>query len=129
MPPAVPFAKSGKVRHVPLSMPVIELLRKLQSDSVTPYVFANPNTRKPFVSIFFSWDTARKRAGLPELRIHDLRHSFASFLVNSGRSLYEVKELLGHADIKTTSRYAHLSRETLAQAVELIGPAMGVKSL
>jgi len=57
---------------------------------------------------------------MPELRIHDLRHSFASFLVNAGRSLYEVQELLGHADIRTTSRYAHLSRERLREAVEVV---------
>ncbi|WP_313074053.1 tyrosine-type recombinase/integrase [Melaminivora sp.] len=49
-----------------------------------------------------------------------LRHSFASFLVNAGRSLYEVQELLGHADIRTTSRYAHLSRERLREAVEAV---------
>ena len=52
--------------------------------------------------------------------MHDLRHSFASFLVNAGRSLYEVQELLGHADIRTTSRYAHLSRERLFAAVESV---------
>jgi site-specific recombinase XerD len=72
------------------------------------------------VSIFHGWNTARQRAGLPDLRIHDLRHSFASFLVNAGRSLYEVQELLGHADIRTTARYAHLSRERLFEAVEAI---------
>jgi site-specific recombinase XerD len=59
-------------------------------------------------------------AGLPDFRVHDLRHSFASFLVNAGRSLYEVQELLGHADIRTTSRYAHLSRERLISAVESV---------
>jgi site-specific recombinase XerD len=84
------------------------------------YVFTNPRTGKPFSSIFYSWDAARIRAGMPDLRIHDLRHSFASFLVNAGRSLYEVQELLGHADIKTTSRYAHLSRERLNAAVECV---------
>jgi site-specific recombinase XerD len=72
------------------------------------------------VSFFYSWDAARIRAGLPDLRVHDLRHSFASFLVNAGRSLYEVQELLGHADIRTTSRYAHLSRERLFEAVEMV---------
>jgi site-specific recombinase XerD len=54
--------------------------------------------------------------------MHDLRHSFASFLINAGRSLYEVQELLGHADLRTTSRYAHLSRERLFDAVEVIQP-------
>ena len=84
------------------------------------HIFANPATGKPFISIFYSWDACRKRAGLPEFRIHDLRHSFASFLVNAGRSLYEVQQLLGHADIRTTSRYAHLSRDTLREAVEVV---------
>ena len=72
------------------------------------------------MNIFYSWDMARKRAGLGYLRIHDLRHSFASFLVNAGRSLYEVQELLGHADSRTTTRYAHLSRERLQEAVEVV---------
>lgn len=90
--------------------------RKTQED----YIFANPRTGSPFVSIYYSWHTARKQAGLPELRVHDLRHSFASFLVNAGRSLYEVQELLGHADIRTTSRYAHLKRDRLLEAVQVI---------
>jgi integrase len=118
----IPKTKSGKVRHVPLSSGALRLLQHLQekADPAFEYIFANPRTGKPFVSIFYSWDTARKEAGLPELRIHDLRHSFASFLVNAGRSLYEVQELLGHADIRTTSRYAHLSRERLREAVEVV---------
>ena len=80
----------------------------------------NEKTGKPFVSFFYSWNTARNVAGLPQLRVHDLCHSFASFLVNAGRSLYEVQELLGHSDIRTTSRYAHLSRERLIAAVEFV---------
>ena len=118
----IPKTKSGKVRHVPLSSGALRLLQDLQekADPAFEYIFANPRTGLPFVSIFYSWDTARKAAGLPELRIHDLRHSFASFLVNAGRSLYEVQELLGHADIRTTSRYAHLSRERLREAVEVV---------
>ncbi len=121
----IPKTKSGKVRHVPLStgaMKVLEHLRfqmtkGLLSDQP---IFANPKTGQPFVSFFFSWNNARIRAGLPDFRIHDLRHSFASYLVNAGRSLYEVQELLGHADIKTTSRYAHLNRERLVAAVEVV---------
>jgi site-specific recombinase XerD len=84
------------------------------------FIFANPSTGKPFSSFFYSWDKARTNAGMPDLRVHDLRHSFASFLVNAGRSIYEVKELLGHADIKTTSRYAHLSQESLKAAVSVV---------
>ena len=84
------------------------------------FVFANPKTGLAYNSFYSSWNAARCRAGLPEFRVHDLRHSVASFLVNAGRSLYEVQELLGHADIRTTSRYSHLSRERLIAAVEVV---------
>lgn len=120
----IPRTKSGKVRHVPLSGAAVALLEQLQCARAGAqpgdHVFPNPRTGKPFVQIFTSWNSARRKAGLRQLRIHDLRHSFASFLVNAGRSLYEVQELLGHADIRTTSRYAHLSRERLREAVEVV---------
>jgi integrase len=130
----IPKTKSGKIRHIPLSVGVLQLLGTLRDQSAPVGevghqihaewarrpIFANPKTGLPYVSFFYSWDAARKRAGLPDLRVHDLRHSFASFLVNAGRSLYEVQELLGHADIRTTSRYAHLSRERLFEAVESV---------
>jgi site-specific recombinase XerD len=78
------------------------------------------------------WDHARKQAGLPDVRIHDLRHSFASLLINSGRSLYEVQKLLGHTQVKTTQRYAHLSPETLLDAsnaaTRAVGSMLGVSS-
>ena len=83
-------------------------------------MFPNSKTAKPYVSIFISWDTARKQAGLADVRIHDLRHSFASFLVNAGRSLYEVQKILGHTQIKTTQRYAHLSQDTLIDAANVV---------
>lgn len=117
----IPYTKSGKIRHLPLSRHLTQLLTtRRRTAKPSPFVFANPHTAKPYTSIFYSWDTARRLAHLPQLRLHDLRHSFASFLVNKGRSLYEVQELLGHADIRTTSRYAHLSRERLRQAVEAV---------
>jgi site-specific recombinase XerD len=122
--------KSNKVRHIPLSEGALETLSAVREKwtcqhwgvRVDPddFIFANPSTGKPYSSFFYSWDTARTKAGMPELRVHDLRHSFASFLVNAGRSIYEVQELLGHADIKTTSRYAHLSRESLKAAVSVV---------
>lgn len=121
--------KSKKVRHIPLSEGVLALLAKVPRVDGCPYVFANPKTLQPFVSIFCSWDTARSKAGLSEVRIHDLRHSFASFLVNAGCPIYEVKELLGHSQIKTTQRYAHLSQNTLLNATNkvsaLVGGVMG----
>ena len=133
----IPKTKSGKVRHIPLSRGALSVLEALENlclegrlgrhlkasslaDMSHKYIFPNIRTGQPYVSFFYSWNAARVRAGMPDLRVHDLRHSFASFLVNAGRSLYEVQELLGHADIRTTSRYAHLSRERLIAAVEVV---------
>jgi integrase len=128
----IPTTKLGMPRHVPISDGVLCLLRELPRTTGVPYVFANPATGKPFVSVFYSWNTARIRAGLPQLRVHDLRHSFASFLVNAGRSLYEVQKILGHTQIQTTQRYAHLAPQTLLDASNVatlaVGEAMGVRS-
>ena len=65
---------------------------------------------------------------LQDVRLHDLRHSFASFLVNSGRSLYEVQRLLGHHDPKVTMRYAHLSPAGLLDAVNMVGAVIDLNS-
>ena len=64
------------------------------------------------------------KASLPHLRLHDLRHQFASFLVNDGRTLYEVQKILGHSDAKVTERYAHLSLATLQEASNSASVAM-----
>ena len=118
----IPLSKSGKPRYIPLSPPAIDVLDKLKSRCFRSmgyrwdecdWIFPNPRTRKPFINIFFAWNRARARAGLPDVRIHDLRHSFASALVNEGMTLYDVKELLGHANMATTTRYAHLSNKRL----------------
>jgi len=89
----------------------------------TPASRNNPG--KPYVSIFSAWDTARRNAGLSDVRIHDLRHSFASLLINQGRTLYEVQHLLGHTQVKTTQRYAHLSQDTLLAAANAASVALG----
>lgn len=120
----IPTCKTGKPRHVPLSEGVLKLLAMVPQFPGCPYVFPNPKTLRPYVSIFYSWDTARKQARLKDVRMHDLRHSFASFLVNNGRSLYEVQKLLGHTQVKTTQRYAHLKTETLIEAVDTVSLAI-----
>ncbi len=121
----VPLSKSGKPRYIPLSDEAVRVLAAVrrevlhlmpESGAANPWIFPNPTTGKPFVNIFVSWNNARTRAGLKHIRVHDLRHSFASALVNEGMTLYDVKEILGHANMSTTTRYAHLSRQRLQQA-------------
>jgi len=121
----IPLTKLGRPRHVPVSDAVLRLLESVPRRPELVYVFANPSTGRPFINIFHAWNTARTSAGLEEVRIHDLRHSFASFLVNAGRSLYEVQKLLGHTQIKTTQRYAHLSQQTLLDAANAANFSMG----
>jgi integrase len=112
----IPMTKTGKARHVPLNDGALQILATMPRHPDCPWAFANPDTGKPYVSIFHAWDTARQRADLADVRLHDLRHSFASLLINSGRTLYEVQHILGHTQVKTTQRYAHLSQDTLLAA-------------
>lgn len=122
----IPLSKNGRPRHVPLSAGARMVLLQARdyirqnlgaAASKCPWVFVNLETLKPFSSIDTSWHTARSIAQLESLRIHDLRHSFASALVNSGMTLYDVKEALGHSSMATTQRYAHLAPQRLLKAV------------
>ena len=116
-------AKSGKVRAVPLNTSALDVLRSLETTE--GYLFVNPETDKPYTTIHRGWDLIRKQAGMPHLRLHDLRHQYASFLVNSGRTLYEVQQILGHSDPTVTQRYAHLSTRALQEAADSAAAAIG----
>ena len=117
-------SKSKRVRSVPLNDSALEVLDRLDTEGEYEHLFINKQTEKPYTTIMKVWTRLRAKAGLPHLRIHDLRHQFASFLVNSGRSLYEVQQLLGHSDSKVTARYAHLSSKTLQDAANSASAVM-----
>jgi site-specific recombinase XerD len=99
-----------------LSDAALDVLDQIGTEGKYPHVFINPNTEKPLTHIRHTWRRIREKAGMPWLRLHDLRHSFAYFLVNSGCSLFVVQQALGHADSRVTQRYAHLSNQTLQDA-------------
>ena len=110
-------SKSKRMRSIPLNEGAMWVLRQLASRGQSVYLFPSPVTGKPFVTITRAWYRLRRQAGLNDrVRIHDLRHTFASRLVANGRSLYEVQTLLSHADPKTTMRYAHLSSKVMLEA-------------
>lgn len=112
--------KSGKGRDIPMNSRLIEVLKSLRHlkgelvfSTADGKLLDPANVKRPFAA-------ALKKAGLPQIRIHDLRHSFASQLVQRGVQLKAVQELLGHADIKMTMRYAHLAPSDRRNAVETL---------
>ena len=121
----ISMSKSGKSRHVPLSKAALKILNQLPRWEGCPFVVPNPETLKPYSQIYKAWNNVRIAAGLSDVRMHDLRHSMASNMVNTGRSLYEVSQVLGHNQLETTQRYAHLSQETLLEAVDAAANANG----
>lgn len=114
-------SKSKKVRHVPLNSTVRETLQNWQKSNPAPSTFVFPGRRGGRMDNFNnSWRALRDQAGLENFRLHDCRHHFASRLVMAGVPLNTVRQLLGHGDLKTTLRYAHLSPEVQQDAVELL---------
>ena len=111
--------KQAKLHHVPLSGPAIELLAALKSRHERgPFVFPGRNGQ-PITDIKRSWSTICKRAGLQDFRKHDLRHSFASLLINEALGLPAIGQLLGHSRRETTD--SHLALETTRAATEKVG--------
>jgi len=115
-------AKSGQTRHLPLNREALAVLDAWrQQSSGEGYVFPGKggqrldNTRK-------AWERLLQEGGITGFTWHDLRHSFASKLVMAGVSLAAVRELLGHADLTMTLRYAHLAPDHKASAVERLCP-------
>jgi integrase len=109
-------SKSKKTRSVPLNDAALDVLSQLPTRRQSGYLFLNPSGER-LKHIHACWTRLRQAAGLPYLRLHDLRHQYASFLVNNGRTLYEVATILGHADpARTTVLYAHLSTKALQEA-------------
>ena len=109
--------KNGEDRCVEMNRTVkdIFLRRRIRMES-SVWLFPGENGSKPY-DFHSAFKTARRKAGLEDVRIHDLRHTFASHLVMSGADLLTVAELLGHKDLQMTKRYSHLTKQHKADAV------------
>lgn len=120
--------KSGKPRLIRLASESLTEIRKMLPRQ-SEYIFANPQTGQPFNDIRKCYDKIMKAAGITNMRIHDLRHNFASMAVNKGLSLYVVQHLLGHASPQTTQRYAHLNGEVMLDAYQKVAEIVNQASV
>ncbi len=116
-------AKSGRTRHIPLNTEAHDALKAWQTGAVADRVFPSDETGAKMTTLKTAWSALLEEAGITGFRLHDLRHHFASKLVQAGVDLASVRALLGHSDFALTLRYAHLAPENLAAAVAKIGGA------
>jgi integrase len=121
----LPDSKTG-AKTVHLNAPALAVLEGLTRLEGNPYVLPGNRTGQHFVGIHNPWHVIREVAGIPDVRLHDLRHSYASVAVTSGMNLPLIGRLLGHTRAETTQRYAHLADDPVKQASELIGQRLEV---
>ena len=113
-------AKSGETRHIPLNAEALDALKQWKKQSGDSAQIFPGRLRERLDNIKTSWRALMTGAKIKDFRFHDLRHSFASKLVMHGVPLNTIRELLGHADLTTTLRYAHLAPDHKAEAVALL---------
>jgi integrase len=126
-------AAKSREQHVPMTdtiYSVLSLWKQQCTDTASDsLVFPSPKTEKKLNNCGSAWDNLLKEANIQKFRWHDMRHDFASQLVMSGVDLNTVRELMGHADLQMTLRYAHLAPENKLQAIRVLDKKNGLKSV
>lgn len=116
-----PKSKNGKPRTIPLSNLAREIFVEVLADeSESDYVFANPDTGRPYTNVGRAFTAACKSAGIQDLTFHDLRYTFASRLREAGVDAITRRDLLGHSTVEMSDDYTHSSEESRLRAVESI---------
>ena len=127
---ALPDSKTG-ARRIVLAQEANDLLRRIKRIPDNPFVIVGTLPRQHWTDMQRPWRRIRAKAGLHDLRLHDLRHSFASVAASQGESLSMVGKLLGHSQVQTTARYAHLApnpvRATANRVAATIAAAMAAE--
>src|SRR5262245_50270160 len=118
----LPDSKTNEPRTIHLSEPALEVLRGLPR--ISKYVIAGRTPGEAYQNLRRAWILAREHVGLQDVRLHDLRHSYASLAASKGISLQTIGKLLGHRDPQTTARYAHLAADAVAAVNDVLGAAM-----
>lgn len=114
-------SKTGE-KTIPLTVAACDLIRA--QPHLNDFVFPGRGAKGPLIGMSHRWEVVRERAGLPDLRIHDLRHSFASLAVAKGASLFLVGKALGHTQATTTERYAHLADDPVRAVAEAVSQSI-----
>ena len=124
----LPGSKTGP-RMVPLSPPAAEVLRALPRVAGSPWVIPGTKAGRHLADLNHYWARVRDRADLADVRLHDIRHSFASRALALGESLPMIGKLLGHSKIGTTARYAHLARDSIKASSARVADSIGADIL
>lgn len=114
----IPMTKAGRTHHCPLSEPAIEILKELPRLADNPYLFPGRKAGSHLINIDKAWRRIRKAADLEDVRLHDLRRTVGSWLVQSGESLPLIGKILGHSNASTTQIYARLGESQPRRALE-----------
>ena len=121
-------SKTG-ARTVPLSPEAVEVLLNIPRMDGNPYVIPGKIRGKHLRNLNDPWNLIRKRAGIEDMRLHDCRHSFASRALALGEGLPMIGRLLGHAQVETTARYAHLARDSVRESAIRISESIAADIL
>ena len=124
----LPDSKTG-TRMLPLTSPAAEVLNSLPRTPDSPWVFPGRKKGTRLHNLNDSWARVRKRADLDGVRLHDLRHTFASRALALGEGLPMIGDLLGHRMVNTTARYAHLARDSVRESNAKIAADIGARVL
>jgi len=119
----LPDSKTGK-RRIPLSPDALTIFENLPRTAGNPYVIEGKHVDTHITDLERPWRRLREAAGMPEVRIHDLRHTFASMAVMNGVDLLMVGKILGHSNYQTTMRYAHLADAPVRAAADKVSGLM-----
>ncbi len=120
----LPDSKTG-AKTVFLGGPALQVLSDVKRVKGNPWVITGARPGAHLTDLQHPWQRIRKRAGIEDVRIHDLRHTFASVAVAAGYGLPMIGKLLGHTQVQTTARYAHLAAEPMTAAADSVAGALG----
>lgn len=114
----LPDTKAGRPHYLPLSAPAMAILRSLPTEEGNPFLFPGQRPGRPLVELKMAWERVRTLAGVPDVRIHDLRRTVGSWLAQANHSLHLIGRVLNHTTPSTTAVYARFQSDTVRQALE-----------